>query len=137
VQSHVDSDHDRMSDALEQPLLVQFVPSFMVERQDYSNTPAEFRPDISTPEVKAENGTIYGQVFRAKTKPTAEPTAEIHFAFVLLPRMGSAVFPKAGISHLEEMRHANLRKRERTSRENESCRDCFPFPVLVQSPRLH
>jgi hypothetical protein len=82
VQSQVDSDQDGMSDAVEQALLVQFVPFFMVGRQDCSNTPAEFQPDISTPEVKAENGTIYGQVFPAKAKSTADPVAEIHFYYL-------------------------------------------------------
>ena len=33
----VDSDSDGMSDALEQALLVQFAPTFMVEQHDCSN----------------------------------------------------------------------------------------------------
>src|ERR1700745_4144807 len=53
-QFQSDSDHDGMSDALEQTLLVQFAPRFVVGRQDCSGVPAEFRPDVRTPEVQAE-----------------------------------------------------------------------------------
>ena len=74
-----DSDHDGMSDALEQALLIQFVPAFMVGRHDCSEIPAEFAPDMKTPTVKAEDGTIYGQVFPAKSSSGDLPTAEIHY----------------------------------------------------------
>ncbi|HTF63373.1 MAG TPA: hypothetical protein VK638_11765, partial [Edaphobacter sp.] len=73
---HVDSDHDGMSDTLEQALLVQFVPKFMIDQHDCSNVPAEFQADKKTPELKAENGTIYGQVFPAKTLTDKAPAAE-------------------------------------------------------------
>jgi hypothetical protein len=79
VQSRLDSDHDGLSDALEQALLVQFAPTFMVGRADCSNIPAEFRPDKTKPEAMMENGTIYGQVFPAKTSTDAAPAAEIHY----------------------------------------------------------
>jgi hypothetical protein len=75
----VDSDHDGMSDALEQSLLEQFAPTFMVGQHDCSNMPAEFRPDVSKPELKAENGTIYGQVFPVKTSADLALIAEIHY----------------------------------------------------------
>jgi len=51
----------------------------MIGRQDCSNIPAEFRPNVKTPEVKTENGTIYGQVFPAKISTDDTPTAEIHY----------------------------------------------------------
>ncbi len=76
---HVDSDHDGMSDTLEQALLVQFVPKFMIDQHDCSNVPAEFQADKKTPELKAENGTIYGQVFPAKTLRDKAPAAEVHY----------------------------------------------------------
>jgi hypothetical protein len=75
----VDSDHDGLSDSLEQALLLQFVPRFMVDRHDCSQLPAEFTPDLKTPTVEAADGTIYGQVFPAKSPIGDPPTAEIHF----------------------------------------------------------
>ncbi len=75
----LDSDNDGMSDALEQALLNQFVPTFMVGRHDCSDLPAEFEPDRELPTVKAENGTIYGQVFLAKSSSDVHPVAEIHY----------------------------------------------------------
>src|ERR1039458_10862833 len=40
----IDSDADGLSDALEQRLLEQFAPRFMVGRNDCSGLPAEFAP---------------------------------------------------------------------------------------------
>jgi hypothetical protein len=79
VVAQVDSDRDGMSDALEQALLVQFRPTFMVGRQDCSNIPSEFRPAAHEPKPESENGTIYGQVFPSRTAVGALPTAEIHY----------------------------------------------------------
>jgi hypothetical protein len=79
AQLQVDSDHDGLSDSLEQALLIQFAPTFMVGRDDCSNIPAEFRPNVRTSEVMAENGTIYGQVFPAKMSTDDVPAAEIHY----------------------------------------------------------
>jgi hypothetical protein len=75
----VDSDHDGMSDALEQALLIQFAPRFMVDRHDCAEMPAQFAPNLETPTLKAADGTIYGQVFLAKSSGGDLPTAEIHF----------------------------------------------------------
>jgi hypothetical protein len=75
----VDSDQDGLSDALEQALLIQFAPTFMVGRQDCAGIPAEFAPNIETPTVEAENGTIYGQVFPVKSLGGGLPAVEIHF----------------------------------------------------------
>jgi hypothetical protein len=76
---HVDSDHDGMSDDLEQSLLVQFAPTFMIGRDDCSNIPAEFTPGIEIPEPLTENGTIYGQVFPLTNAADGAFTAEIHY----------------------------------------------------------
>ncbi len=75
----IDSDHDGISDALEQSLLVQFAPKFLVGAHDCSNIPAEFQPGDATPLVESENGTIYGQVFPAKDPIDGTPAAEIHY----------------------------------------------------------
>jgi hypothetical protein len=74
-----DSDHDGMTDALEQSLLLQFVPKFMLSRQECSSLPAEFIPGLANPIVQDQNGTIYGQVFPAKVTGLSQTTAEIHF----------------------------------------------------------
>lgn len=58
-----DNDHDGLSDALEDALLAQFAPQFMVSADDCSGRPAVFVPFQEMPVVQAENGTIYGQVF--------------------------------------------------------------------------
>ena len=75
----IDSDADGLSDAVEQALLVQFAPRWMTGRQDCSGVPAEFEPGVKVPTVRAEDGTIYGQVFPAKGSTAAHPLAEIHF----------------------------------------------------------
>jgi hypothetical protein len=79
TQSHVDSDGDGLSDAVEQLLLVQFAPTFMIHRPDCSGAPAGFVPGLTSPKVEAENETIYGQVFPAKTLHEAAPVVEIHY----------------------------------------------------------
>jgi len=77
--SLIDSDGDGMSDSLEQALLIQFAPAFMVARNDCSEIPAEFEPNVKTPTVRTEDGTIYGQVFPAKSSVDGLPVAEIHY----------------------------------------------------------
>jgi hypothetical protein len=74
-----DSDQDGISDAVEQALLVQFAPQFMIGRHDCSKLPAVFVPDAKKPTVQAEDGTIYGQVFPAKSVNGDLPAVEIHF----------------------------------------------------------
>ncbi len=75
----LDSDHDGLSDAMEQALLRQFAPAFMVARVDCAGLPSEFHPDLPDPTVAAVNGTIYGQVTPTKTRSAQTRTAEIHF----------------------------------------------------------
>lgn len=77
--ANADSDSDGLSDVVEQALLVQFAPTFVVGQGDCSNLPAEFQVDATQPIVKAEDGTIYGQVFPAKTSTAEKPVVEIHY----------------------------------------------------------
>jgi hypothetical protein len=78
-QSHADSDRDGLSDALEQRLLNQFMPRFMVGAHDCSIRPAEFKPGIAIPDVEADNGTIYGQAFPSKDADDGPMLAELHY----------------------------------------------------------
>jgi hypothetical protein len=91
--SQVDSDGDGLSDALEQRLLNQFAPQFMVGAHDCSVAPAEFDSDTQTPEVKADNGTIYGQVFPVKDATDAAVLAEIHYYHLWRKDCGSHGHP--------------------------------------------
>jgi hypothetical protein len=75
----VDSDQDGLSDALEQSLLLQFAPTFMLDRRDCSVLPAEFAPDSAVPTVRADDGVIYGQVFPARSSTGNQLAAEIHY----------------------------------------------------------
>lgn len=75
----VDSDHDGLTDTLEQALLEQFRPRFMIAEHDCSAKPAEFRTGVAAPEVQSDNGTIYGQVFPAKSTGGVTVGAEIHY----------------------------------------------------------
>lgn len=58
-----DSDRDGLSDAVEDALLSQFAPRFMVSGTDCSVRPAQFVSHLSEPQIQTENGTIYGQAF--------------------------------------------------------------------------
>jgi hypothetical protein len=92
-QFDTDSDHDGLSDALEQRLLNQFVPKFMVGEHDCSISPAEFEPGVQKPEVRADNGTIYGQVFPANDPTDRFTTAEIHYYHLWRKDCGSHGHP--------------------------------------------
>lgn len=91
--SQIDSDGDGLSDALEQRLLNQFEPHFMVGAHDCSIAPAEFYSGAQTPEVKADNGTIYGQVFPVKDATDAAELAEIHYYHLWRKDCGSHGHP--------------------------------------------
>jgi hypothetical protein len=75
----VDSDHDGLSDAVEQALLVQFEPKFLVGQHDCSDVPAGFEAGVTTPTVEREDGTIYGQAFPVKSSTKEAPVVELHF----------------------------------------------------------
>jgi hypothetical protein len=91
--SQTDSDNDGLSDALEQRLLDQFAPNFMVGEHDCSVSPAEFKPDVLTLDVQADNGTIYGQVFPAKDATDHAIVAEIHYYHLWRKDCGSHGHP--------------------------------------------
>jgi hypothetical protein len=74
-----DTDRDGLSDALEQKLLVQFLPTYMISDQDCSGLPAEFRPNSLAPQAEADNGTVYGQAFPAHPGDDGSPVVELHY----------------------------------------------------------
>jgi hypothetical protein len=74
-----DTDADGLSDVLEQQLLDQFAPKFMVARNDCSGVPAEFVRNLSVPTVQVEDGTIYGQAFPAKAAAGPTQSIELHY----------------------------------------------------------
>jgi hypothetical protein len=110
-QDGTDSDHDGLSDLLEQQLLDQFAPKFMVGEHDCSISPAEFKPEVQKPEVLADNGTIYGQIFPAKDPTDHSMVAEVHYYHLWRKDCGShghpldtehvAVLVRASDEHLE------------------------------------
>ncbi len=75
----VDSDRDGLSDELEQALLMQFAPRFLVGEHDCSDVPALFEAGVVQPTVEREDGTIYGQAFLSKSSSTDAPVVELHF----------------------------------------------------------
>lgn len=79
LSPQADSDGDGLPDAVEQALLTQFAPKFMVAQHDCSIAPSEFVPDKKAPTVEAQNGTIYGQVFPARGSEKSVPEVEIHY----------------------------------------------------------
>ena len=74
-----DSDHDGLEDRLEQALLLQFAPTFMVAEHDCSNLPARFEMGVKEPVGTVENGTVYGQVFPLRGTAEQGLRAEIHY----------------------------------------------------------
>jgi hypothetical protein len=77
-----DTDHDGLSDAFEQTLLMQFQPQFMISRGDCGTKPAEFVPSEPKPTVQSANGTIYGQAF---PRQESSDEVELHY-YHLWPR---------------------------------------------------
>jgi hypothetical protein len=77
--SSFDTDADGLSDALEQRLLVQFSPNFLIGIHDCSGVPAQFKVGLATPLVAEEDGTIYGQVSPVKGNSSKHPEVEIHY----------------------------------------------------------
>ncbi len=72
----LDTDRDGISNARESALLAQFEPHFLINADDCSERPAQFEPGVTTPTVKADDGTIYGQV----TPVTGLPgQVELHY----------------------------------------------------------
>jgi len=72
----LDSDHDGLPDSVEQSLLEQFQPRFVISEKDCSTKPAEFTPLLKKPVTLADNGTIYGQAFPS---PGRAGAVELHY----------------------------------------------------------
>ncbi len=83
-----DLDRDGLDDGLEQRLLEQFRPVFIVSARDCDGRPAAFRQGSPTPEVVARDGTIYGQAFRLP-----EGRVELHFFHLWGRDCGRAAHP--------------------------------------------
>jgi len=75
----IDSDHDGLSDALEQELLIRFLPSFQLDPQDCAGQPAFFLPDRRNPVVGSEDGTIYAQASPRVLPNAKEPLVELRY----------------------------------------------------------
>jgi hypothetical protein len=71
-----DSDGDGLTDRLEDALLQQFQPAWMISREDCSNEPGRFRLGVAIPTVLADDGTIYGQ---ASPYQNRRDEIELHF----------------------------------------------------------
>jgi hypothetical protein len=71
-----DSDHDGLADGVEQSLLEQFQPQFLISGHDCSGKPAEFAPLLKNPVAAADDGVIYGQVFPS---PARAGEVELHY----------------------------------------------------------
>ena len=75
----VDSDHDGISDALENALLQQYAPRLHITADDCSARPASFAPGIAVPTVLAEDGTLYGQAMPHASAAGSPQEIELHF----------------------------------------------------------
>jgi hypothetical protein len=75
----IDSDHDGLSDALEQELLERFAPRFHADPKDCAGVPAAFEPGRIDPVVIAEDGTVYGVATPRTLKGFSEPLVELRY----------------------------------------------------------
>ena len=71
-----DSDRDGLSDALEEQLLKEFQPRWMIGREDCSVRPARFAPGVAVPTAVEDDGTVYGQ---ASPRHGRRDEVELHF----------------------------------------------------------
>ena len=74
-----DSDHDGLSDALEDALLQQYAPHLQISADDCSVRPASFAPGIALPTALADDGTLYGQAMRRHVAEGTSNEIELHF----------------------------------------------------------
>ncbi|MGO4516434.1 hypothetical protein AB4Y89_11615 [Terriglobus sp. 2YAB30_2] len=72
----LDTDRDGLSDREESDLLERFAPLFMISRDDCSDRPAQFLEGARSPTVVEDDGTIYGQAFPRKGRPSE---VELHY----------------------------------------------------------
>ena len=78
AQTTVDTDHDGLSDDVEQTLLQQYAPRFMISSTDCSIQPAQFTPAMAVPTVLADDGSIYGQATLHKGS-SDQAEIELHY----------------------------------------------------------
>ncbi|AFL86646.1 hypothetical protein Terro_0297 [Terriglobus roseus DSM 18391] len=74
-----DSDHDGLSDALENALLQQYAPHLQIAADDCSVRPARLTPGIAVPTVAQEDGTLYGQATPRHVADGSPDVIELHF----------------------------------------------------------
>jgi hypothetical protein len=74
-----DSDHDGLSDALEDALLQQYAPRLEISSDDCSVRPASFTPGIVLPTAVADDGTLYGQAMQRHVAAGSPREIELHY----------------------------------------------------------
>jgi hypothetical protein len=75
----VDSDHDGLSDELENALLQQYAPHLHIAADDCSVRPSSFKPGMVVPTVLSDNGTLYGQAKPRHVPAGSTREIELHF----------------------------------------------------------
>lgn len=80
AQEMADSDHDGLSDAMEQSLLERFVPRFKVSKGDCGVAPSSFVAGLAKPTPIAADATIYGQAMvHEKSSVLGPQVVELHY----------------------------------------------------------
>src|SRR5436190_22158832 len=74
-----DRDRDGLDDAVEQRLIEQFVPSFLLSADECDGVPAAFSSGSIAPKVASQNGTIYAQATPALRIDPSGSTIELHY----------------------------------------------------------
>ena len=74
-----DRDRDGVDDALEQMLIEQFRPHFLVSSRECAQVPAEFEAFSVRPRVRAHNAAIYARVSPSTLQGPDGPALEIHY----------------------------------------------------------
>ena len=74
-----DLDRDGLDDAVEQRLIEQFVPTFLLSADECDGVPASFQSGSLTPKVASQNGTIYAQATPARGVDPSRSTIELHY----------------------------------------------------------
>ena len=93
----IDSDHDGLSDDLEQSLLDRFQPTWMISASDCAGIPVRLAPGMTSPQVEAKDGSIYGQV-----SPLPNHRAEIHY-YMLWDRDCGRVSHPLDVEHVSAL----------------------------------
>ncbi len=75
----IDSDADGLPDKFEQELLQKFAPRLLISAAECDKLPARFHPGRPEPHMQAQDGTLYGQVFRASPRSGPGVFIEVHY----------------------------------------------------------